>query len=170
MSAIFNRIYSVIFGKVRFARKLGVKVGQNCRIYIRDWGSEPFLIDIGDNVTIAANTRIINHDGSPWIFRTDRGRYFYYDKVTIKDNVFVGMNCTILPGVTIGSNVIVGAGTVVTKDLSSGYVYAGNPAKIIKPISGYIEKMEVDFIHSDRLYEKNYKERVLECIAKQKKI
>lgn len=48
-----------------YARHLGVKIGKDCRIYIRDFGSEPWLINIGDKVTVTHGVRFINHDGFP---------------------------------------------------------------------------------------------------------
>jgi len=60
--------------------------------------------------------------------------------VTIGDNVWITSRVTILPGVTIGSNTIIGAGSVVTKDIPSGVFAAGNPCKVIKKINFSIER------------------------------
>ncbi|EMJ7521484.1 acyltransferase [Providencia rettgeri] len=141
-------LYLKIFGAEKYARLLGVKIGEKCRIYNTDWGSEPFLIDIGSNVTISKNVTFITHDGSPWIFREKTGRYYKYARITIEDNIFIGMNTIIMPGVTIKSNVIVGSGSIVTKNLDSSYVYAGNPARKIDTLENYLAKVKSDFIYS----------------------
>ncbi len=128
-----------IFGGVSSARAAGVKVGEGCRIYIKDFGSEPFLISIGDNVTITAGVKLITHDGSLSLVRDAQGRRFYYAPIKISNDVFIGVNSIILPGVTIGREVVVAAGSVVTKDIPSGVVVAGAPAKEIMSFSSWRE-------------------------------
>ena len=55
--------------------------------------------------------------------------------ITIGDNVWIGGNTVVVPGVTIGSNVVIGAGSVVTKDIPDNVVAAGNPCRVIRPIT-----------------------------------
>ncbi len=87
-------------------------------------------IEIEDDVMIAPCVRIatINHD-----FK-NRHTIYRYGKVIIKKNAWIGMNVTILPGVTIGENAVVAAGAVITKDVPDNAVVAGVPAKTIKTI------------------------------------
>lgn len=59
---LFDLAYFMAKGSVAYARKKGVKVGENCRIYIKNWGSEPFLISIGDHVTVTSGVKFITHD------------------------------------------------------------------------------------------------------------
>lgn len=69
---IFKRIYEQYLlrkNPIAYAKYKGVEVGNNCRLYISDFGSEPFLITIGDNVTITAGVKILTHDGSAWLVR-----------------------------------------------------------------------------------------------------
>ena len=128
---------------LRRAIKLGLRIGKDVRISGRPFfGGEPYLISIGDHVTISFNVSFINHDGATWVFR-DRPEYQglqRFGRIDIGDNVFVGANTTILPGVTIGSNVVVGAGSVVTKDLPSDGVYAGVPARVVCTIEDYVQR------------------------------
>lgn len=94
-----------------------------------------WLIEIGDDVTIAPKVQILAHDAS-----TKRALdYTKIGRVTIGSRVFIGAGAIILPNINIGSDVIVGAGSVVTKNLPDGCIAAGNPAKVIGYTKGYIE-------------------------------
>lgn len=133
--------------KYRFVRK-HLKVGKNTKILtsFKNFGSEPYLIEIGDNCLITRDVKFVNHDGSicvPLDFYENiklvdsYSRYNLFGKVKIGDNCFIGIGSIILPGVNIGSNSIIGAGSVVTKDVPAEVVVAGNPAKIICSIESY---------------------------------
>lgn len=95
-------------------------------------------VTIGDDVMIGPGTCIItvNHPLSP---RGRRNHLGVAKPVTIGNDVWIGANCTILPGVTIGNNVVVAAGAVVTKDIPDNCVVAGVPAKKIKDIENDLE-------------------------------
>lgn len=127
-------------GGVAHARYMGVQVGASSRIYIRDFGSEPFLIKVGKHVTIASGVKLITHDGSGSLAIDERGRRYWYGEIVIEDNVFVGLNTIVLPGVTIGRNSIVAAGSVVSKDVPCGSVVAGVPAKVIDSFENWRNK------------------------------
>lgn len=125
---------------LEFARKLGVEVGENCRlinISKETFGSEPYLIVLGDHVTLTSGVRLITHDGGVWVFREQDPGIDVVGPVIIGNNVFIGINAIILPGTRIGNNVIVGAGAVVTKDIPDNSVVAGVPAKIISSVEQY---------------------------------
>jgi acetyltransferase-like isoleucine patch superfamily enzyme len=96
----------------------------------------PQFVDIGDNFMSAPGSLITAHDASTFLFC----RKYRIEKVIIGDNVFLGANSVVMPGVKIGHNVIIGAGAVVTKNVPSNSVYAGNPAKYICSVEEYIEK------------------------------
>lgn len=120
--------------------KLGLKVGKNFkRLHgvILD-PAHCWLIEIGDNVTIAPRAHILAHDASTCY---ELG-YAKIGRVNIGNNVFIGTDSIIMPNVTIGDNVIIGAGSVVTKNIPANSVYAGNPAKEIMKYSDYIKKQE----------------------------
>ncbi|WP_083697994.1 MULTISPECIES: acyltransferase [Salipiger] len=128
---LIMRIYAVIAGNERYGRKIGVKIGRNCRILSRRFGSEPFLIEIGDRVTISRDVAFFNHDGSTWLVRDSKGRRQRFGRIRIGSEVFVGAYTIILPGVDIGDRVVIGAGSVISRSVPSGVVVAGNPARII---------------------------------------
>ena len=120
-----------------YARYKGVIVGKACRIYTKRFGSEPWMITIGDNVTVTSGCVLLTHDGSTWLIRDKHGRRYLYKRIVIKNNVFIGVDSIIMPGVIIEDNVIVAAGSVVTKSIPSGVIVAGNPAKIIGDYKKY---------------------------------
>lgn len=87
----------------------------------------PAGIHIGANCLIASGTTILSHDHCKRIKNQPLLKDTYIGR-----NCFVAVNSTILPGVTIGDEVIIGAGSVVTKDVPSRVIVAGNPARIIR--------------------------------------
>ena len=120
---------------------MGMKVGKNFnRLHgvILDPG-HCWLIEIGDNVTMAPRVHILCHDASTKHFLG----YTKIGRVNIGSNVFVGAESVILPGVTIGDNVIIGANSTVTQDIPSGTVVAGNPARALCSLEEYLEKEKV---------------------------
>ena len=120
--------------------KRGMNVGKN---FNRQSGckfdpSHCWLVSIGDDVTFANKVQILAHDDSPR-FYTGYGKL---GLVNVGSRVFVGANTTILMGVTIGDDVIIGAGSVVTKDIPSGSVAAGNPCRVICSMGEYVDKIK----------------------------
>jgi acetyltransferase-like isoleucine patch superfamily enzyme len=121
-------------------RRRGMKIGEGCRLIIRDCGSEPWLIEIGNHVEITAGVRLLTHDGGVWVLRDRHPDMDVFGKIVIRDNVFIGANAVILPDVTIGPDAIVGAGAVVTRDVAPGTVVAGNPARVVTTVEEYARK------------------------------
>lgn len=91
-------------------------------------------IRIGDRVTVGANTIITDSDFHPMTPSERRVTPNQGENaaVVIEDDVFIGMNCLILKGVTIGRGCLIGAGSVVTKSIPAGAIAAGNPARVIR--------------------------------------
>lgn len=134
---VFFYFYKRLLGNVAFAKKIGVKVGYGCRILGKvNFGSEPYLIKLGNRVSVTDST-FATHDGGVWVFREEHPSVDVIAPITVGDNVFIGTGCIILPGVNIENDVVVGAGSVVSKDLKKGGVYAGVPAIFIKSIEEY---------------------------------
>ncbi|MCR4663149.1 MAG: sugar O-acetyltransferase [Endomicrobiaceae bacterium] len=108
-----------------------IKIGKNvfinscCRF--QDNGG----IELGDGTMIRQNVSIVtlNHDINPKTRRNTTPK-----PVKIGKNVWIGADCTIIPGVTIGNNTIIGAGSVVVQNISANSIAAGNPAQVIKSI------------------------------------
>lgn len=121
-------------------REQGAKIGKNCVLQINAIAAEPYLVEIGDNVSIASNVSLITHDGASEIFREEIPYLRYYGKIFIEDNCFIGANSMILAGVRIGRNSIVGAGSVVIADVKPGTVVMGNPAIPVSTTERYKKK------------------------------
>lgn len=152
MNTIVRKIMNLLLkGKgdseayIKHLRKIGVKVGNNVIIYSPykcDIDEQnPHMLEIGDNVKILAGTTILTHDFS-WCVTSglDGVVYGAVGKVIIHDNVFIARHATIMRNVEIGNNVIIGAGSVVTKDCEDNAVYAGVPAKKIMSIEEFHKK------------------------------
>jgi len=127
-----------------YFREQGMQIGQGTRIVSKDvggtFGSEPYLIRIGSNCSIAAGVHFITHDGGVWALRNKHPDLDCFAPIEIKDNVIIGMNSIIMMGVTIGPNCVIGAGSVVTKDIPPDSVAAGVPAKVIMSLADYEKK------------------------------
>lgn len=122
-----------------YFRKCGIFIGTNTHIFSDISGGEGYLISIGNNVTISNNVSLITHDASVSHYIDNATDIF--GKITIGNNCFIGMNSTILPGISIADGCVVGAGSVVTKSIhESGSVWAGNPAKKICTVECLKEK------------------------------
>ena len=128
---------------VEFARRLGVEVGTHCRllgISRSTFGSEPYLVKIGNHVTITGGVRFITHDGGVWVFRDEFPELELLAPIVVGNNVFIGLMSVLLPGSVVGNNVVVGAGSVIRGVLDSDSVYAGVPARRIMSLEEYRAK------------------------------
>lgn len=133
--------------------KSGLKLGSNCDInpgVIFDI-SHCWLIEIGNNVVIAPHAYILAHDAST---QKTLG-YTKIGKVKIEDNSFIGARAVIMPGVTIGKNAIVAAGSVVTKSVEENTVVGGNPAKFIMETDALMDKHK-ELMKTAKMYDENW--------------
>jgi acetyltransferase-like isoleucine patch superfamily enzyme len=121
--------------KIKYLRKQGMKIGEDCLFNTISFSTEPYLIEIGNHVAIAGGTEIVTHDGAIWCFRDEIPNADVFGKIKLGNNVFIGDNCTILPNTIIGDNCIVGAGSVVRGKFPENSVIVGNPAKVVTKMS-----------------------------------
>lgn len=115
--------------------KIGNLKHQNARID----AFSPMFVEIGDDFVSAPGSVILSHDASPFMIT---GKY-RVEKTTVGNRVFLGANAVILPGVSVGDDAIIGAGSVVTKNVPPGTVVAGNPARVMCTVEEYFEKCEM---------------------------
>lgn len=116
--------------RIHVYRKAGIKIGEHTL-----FGSHVFLdvmfpnITIGDDVILAGYDYILSHSNVLRGLKADEGRI---KPVVIKNGVRLSINVTVLPGVTIGENAVIGAGAVVTEDIPANCLAVGVPAKPVK--------------------------------------
>ncbi|WP_050183519.1 DapH/DapD/GlmU-related protein [Domibacillus robiginosus] len=117
-----------------FARGKTVTIGDDCYINANLTLVDDYQITIGNGVLIAPNVTI-TVTGHPVHHELRKHGEMYTFPVTICDNVWIGANVVILPGVTIGENSVIGAGSVVTKDIPKNVIAVGNPCRVFREIT-----------------------------------
>lgn len=125
--------------RARLLRKLGAKVGNGCFIgeYVRVDLNHADLITIEDGVHIAADVRLLCHkkDLSNYLIGDIYGQQPYkYGAIHLSKNCAIGTGTLIMPGITIGEGAVIGAGSLVTKDIPAWTIATGRPAKVVKEI------------------------------------
>lgn len=130
---------------IQWLRKQGMQIGEHVHLYspwtIKIDTQRPWMIEIGNNVHITADCSILQHDYSWAVLQQVTGQVFgSCGKVRIGNNVFIGQKSLILKGADIGDNIIIGAGSVVSKKLESNAVYAGVPARRLMSLDEFIDK------------------------------
>jgi len=134
--------------RIRRLMARGLVVGKNVTIQYSAQIDDvyPYLIRIGDNCSISNEVRILAHDATPFKFTNG---YTRLGKVEIRDNCFIGERAIILPGVTIGPNVLIAAGAVVNRDIPPNSCAAGVPARVYARFDDLIER------HKQRIEERS---------------
>ena len=136
---VVGRIASMIrrrIDPVGYARSVGVTVGERCRLIRVTFSTEPYLVHLGNHVS-ATKTHFETHDGAVWVLRDRFPEVDIVKPIHVGDNVYFGYGCIVLPGVTIGSNVVIGAGSIVNRDIPDNSVAVGVPARVVKSIADY---------------------------------
>lgn len=132
------------FARAEYLRKKDILqgIGENVYFYSRIFPADPKLVKLHNNISIATNVRFITHDRIDIILTGMFEKKYSkkYGCIEVMDNVFIGADTVILPGVKIGPNAVVGAGSVVTKDVPPGQIVGGNPARQIGDFDALIRK------------------------------
>lgn len=127
---------------VRYFRGQGVEIGEDVEIFgasLFTFGSEPYLVSIGNQVTISHNVDFITHDGGMRVARQEYPGAYLYGRIRVADRCFLGAHCILLPGAKIGVGSVIGSGSIVTGEIPAGVVAIGVPAKPVKSVEEYIE-------------------------------
>lgn len=110
---------------------LGLKFGDDCEIYSTvSFGSETYLIELGNHVRVNHHVNFITHDGGVWVIRNlhkDLSEIDLVKPIKVGNNVHIGTGVTIMPGVNIGDNCIIGVGAIVTKSIPNNSIAVGVP-------------------------------------------
>lgn len=161
MKKYIYKILQIVLNSRQYAKFIGVKIGEDCIISTKQFGSEPFLITLGNRVHVTKGVQFVNHDGGVHVFRKHVSNFDVFGKIVINDGTYIGNNVLILPGVKIGKNCIVGANSVVTKSIPDNCVVAGNPCRYISSTSEYFEKMIIKNAETKGLVDNDRKEKIL---------
>jgi len=161
---------NLIRGSLKTAIKNGLNCGKNVTVMGRvNFGSEPYLITLSDNVRISNDVMFITHDGGNFAFR-HREEYKdvnHFGKIFVDEYTFIGARAIIMPGVRIGKNCVVGAGALVTKNVLDNSVVAGVPARLISDTETYAKKMKSKMPEKWDVaeYKKNKKQYLIDTIS-----
>lgn len=138
---------------ISFAKKIGVNFPDNeLHLYGNVvWGTEPWIINMGKNIHITDGVKFITHDGGTLLYRHLVPDLEITRPITLGNNVYIGNNAIILPGVNIGNNVVIGAGAVVSKSIPDNSVAVGVPARVIKSADEYFKKLQRESLHLGHL-------------------
>ena len=146
----FKILYKI--NREKCLREMGVNAGENLHVYgFVQVGTEPWLITLGNNVYLTNGVRFICHDGGTLLFRDKVPDLEITKPIILGDNVYVGNNVIFLPGATVGSNVVIGAGAIVHGNIPDNSVAVGVPAKVIKSIDEYFDKIQRESLHLGHL-------------------
>jgi acetyltransferase-like isoleucine patch superfamily enzyme len=137
--AKIQRLKYKFMSNEKYANAIGVHIGKQVFIDTREWGTEPYLITVGNHCQITHNVSFWTHGGGH-VMRLLESDFDAFGKILIENNVYIGAYSQIMPGITIGEGSLVAAGSIVTKSVPSGVVVGGNPAKFICTVEQYVQK------------------------------
>lgn len=145
MRSLFKKFKNIIF-KYKYSKASPNKraemmkgilyhIGKDVELYTSSFGTEPYLISIGDKVTVASSVKFITHDVSCFNMASylgiDRKFMDKVGSIVLHDNCFIGAHSILLPNTSIGKNSVIAAGSVVKGIIPDNEVWGGNPAKFI---------------------------------------
>lgn len=169
LKSLFNKFAMLYhtansYNYVKYLKMRGAKIGDN--VIFRDPCTtqidmtRPSLVSIGNDVDFNKNFQILTHDWSSHVFRN-----YFHDfinssgPVIIGNNIYFGTNVTVLKGVTIGDNCIIGAGSLVTKSIPANSVAAGIPCRVVCSLEDYYEKRKTMAFEEAKEYIRSIRQR-----------
>jgi len=150
---------------LKFLNRTGVKIGDN--IYFHGGVNtvsiditRPSLVTIGSNISFNKNFTLLTHDWGGYVLRNKYKEFISSSgPVKIGNNIVFGRNVTVLKGVTIGDNCIIGLNSVITKDIPANSVAVGAPARVVSTLEDYYNKRKKQCIEEALVYAKSIEER-----------
>ena len=147
---MIGRIFSVTINTARlnldpvqYFRGQGVEIGDDVEIFgasLNTFGSEPYLVSIGNHVTISHAVDFITHDGGLRVARMQFPDAYVYGRIRVADNCFLGAHTILLPGASVGEGSVIGSGSIVAGKIPPGVVAIGAPARPIKSVDQYVDE------------------------------
>lgn len=121
-------------------------LGKNVELYTINFGTEPYLVSIHDNVIVAAGVNFVNHDVSVFnvarLLGLRRGDIDKVGSIELFENCFIGTSTILMPNCSVGKNSVIAAGSIVTKHVPDNEVWGGIPAKFIMTTEEYAHKLK----------------------------
>lgn len=138
---VIGKIEKLCTPPVEYWRKQGVTIGRHCRIAKASFGSEPYLVTLGDYVRITSGVHFLTHGGAWMLVYYRKTNAEFFGKIRVGNYVYFGNDVTVLPGVEIGDGCIVAACSVVARSVPPGCIVAGNPARIVGYTDDWCDRM-----------------------------
>mgnify|MGYP006066837643 CR=1 FL=1 len=166
---IKNYFLRMRYNQVELFKKNGGSIGKGYEIHGKvDFGSEPYLIELGDYVRLADGVIFSTHDGGMWVLRNlnllpDAD---CINRIKVGNNVQIGYRVIINQGVSIGNNCIIASGSIVTKSIPSNSIVAGIPARVVETIDDYYEKKKDVCVYTKHMNNEEKKKFLLEYFRK----
>jgi acetyltransferase-like isoleucine patch superfamily enzyme len=126
---------------VSYFRSQGAEIGEGVEIFgasLSTFGSEPYLVSIGNQVTVSHGVDFITHDGGLRVTRAKDPGAYLYGRIRVADHCFIGAHSIFLPGATVGAGSVIGTGSIVAGEIPPGVVAIGVPAKPVKSVDEYV--------------------------------
>lgn len=151
-------------GFIRYLRSKGILIGNGCvfrnRNTIRVDVTRPSLVTIGNNVDFNMNFQLLTHDYATSVFIRKYSDFINSSgRVTIGNNVVFGTNVTVLKGVEIGDNCIIGAGSIVSKSIPANSVAVGQPARVVCTLDEFYARRRQECVEEAFEYANSIAER-----------
>jgi acetyltransferase-like isoleucine patch superfamily enzyme len=149
---------------VRYFRSQGAQIGESVEIFganLFTFGSEPYLISVGNRVTISHDVDFITHDGGMRVARAQYPGAYLYGRIRIGDDCFLGAHCVLLPSAKVGARSVIGSGSIVSGEIPSGVVAVGAPARPVKTVDEYVHAKKDLWIDTSGLSPEDKKELLL---------
>ena len=143
--------------RLRSLKRAGLQIGDDCIMGtlggFPEFGSEPYLVSIGNHVGFGQGVVFVTHDGGTFVINRDAPYkdVIKYGRIIVHDNTFLGQNVVLMPGAEVGPNSVVAAGAIVSRATPPNSVIAGAPARAVMSIEEYARQCLVSTPEYDKV-------------------